>query len=157
VEAWVKENRTDPETFFSTPSRAGGARADFTFDLKFDLFTLDSVQKVIRFDIGDGPRLLASSNIPWDYQPQVWYYVAAVVTPSLATYYVNGAEVGSANYSGMPLLFDPAHIVQVGATTGLPGNNRRIAIVVDEVAIYNYALRSEQIVTHYLTGQSTEE
>jgi len=153
VEAWVMENRIYPaQTFFSTPGRGAGAHANFTFELKFDFLTLDSIQKVVRFDIGDGRRVLTSSLIPLDYQPRVWYHVVAVVTPFGATYYVDGVQIGSANYRGTPLLFDTSHTVQVGGTSSVPGGNRRIATVVDEVAVYNYGLSSDQIAMHHLIG-----
>jgi len=34
----------------------------------------------------------------------------------------------------------------------VPGGNRRIATVVDEVAVYNYGLSSDQIAMHHLIG-----
>jgi hypothetical protein len=73
VEAWVKEKRVHPiETFFNTCATT----SDFSFDFKFD----ELAGKEIRFDIGDGIQWLSTSALPFNFQPHVWYYVAAVIT-----------------------------------------------------------------------------
>ena len=149
VEAWVKEKKISrPQTFFSTRSKA----ADFSFDLKFGIVTIDSTQKQVHFDVGDGSRWLANSGIPFDYQPAIWYHVVAVVTPAGATYYVNGAAIGSASYSGSPLLLDAAHMVQIGTNTEANTITREVETVLDEVAVYDYALTGEQIAAHYFAA-----
>jgi concanavalin A-like lectin/glucanase superfamily protein len=68
----------------------------------------------IYFDVGDGTRWLSASRVPFDYQSQVWYHVAVVATPTGATYYVDGSQVGYATYTGIPLLFDSTHKVEIG-------------------------------------------
>jgi hypothetical protein len=52
--------------------------------------------------------------VPFDYQSQVWYHVAVVATPTGAMYYVDGSQVGYATYTGIPLLFDSTHKVEIG-------------------------------------------
>jgi hypothetical protein len=144
VEAWIRERKVSPgqvQTFFDT--RPPGPEYSFDFKLAW----LD--QKALHFDIGDGSSWLWTGGLPFDFQRGVWYYVAAVVTPSGATVYVDGDSVGSVIYSGTPLLFDPAHTVQIG--TNLPFQEWFHGKI-DEVAVYDYALTNEQIAAHYSAG-----
>ena len=143
VEAWVKEERVHPiETFFNTRSKIG----EFSFDFKFDTLA----GKEIHFDVGDGDRWLSTSSVPFNFEPHVWYYVVAVVTARGATYYVNGSALGSVRYVGNPLLFDPAHRVEIGGNIryGTEWFDGRV----DEVAVYDYALTPDQIAAHYSMG-----
>ena len=154
VEAWVKEKKLySSQTFINTRRKT----AEFSFDLKFELLTLDFVQKEISFDIGDGNRWLSMSRVPFDFKATVWYHVAAVVTPTGATYYVDGVEIGSASYTGTPLLCDFAHRVEIGANTGGGDASYPVESAIDEVAIYDYALAAEQVAAHYLAGEAPVE
>ena len=110
--------------------------------------------KEIRFDVGDGTQWLSTSAVPFDFRRNVWYYVAAVVTTTGATYYVDGSAIGSVTYSGIPLLFDPAHRVQIGTNTRYRKEWFHGAI--DEVAVYDYALTAEQIAAHYAAGTGNQ-
>jgi hypothetical protein len=146
VEAWVKEKKVHPhQTVFNTRN----GTADFSFDFKFDLVTVDALQKVIRIDIGDGKKLLSAMIVPFDVQPQVWYHVAAVVTKTGATLYVNGSSIAYASYNGVPLLFDSTHGVEIGADNRL---REMFNGAIDEVAVYDHELSACQIVAHYLVG-----
>ena len=160
VEAWVKEKKLYREqTFFNTSTLLGNVGiANFGFDFGFDLLTLDYVGgSGIRFDIGDGTRWLSSGRIPLDVKAGVWYHVATVVTSTAATIYLDGVEIGSVSYTGTPLLCDFTHKVEIGQNTGSPTVSNQVQSVIDEVAIYNYALTDEQISTHYLTGNPPGE
>ena len=154
VEAWVKERKLySLQTFFNTCSTP----ANYSFDLKFELFTLNYVHKQAHFDIGDGSRWLATSRLPFDLKATVWYHVAAVVTPTGASYYVDGVEIGSASYTGTPLLCDFAHKVEIGANTASGWIINQVQSVIDEVAIYDYALSADQIAVHHLMGEPLED
>ena len=143
MEAWVKEKQVRPvETFFNTRTKTG----EFSFDFKFDTLA----GKEIHFDVGDGTKWLSTSGVPFDFKRNVWYYVAAVVTRRGATYYVDGSAIGSVTYRGIPLLFDPAHRVQIGTNTRY--DSEWFDGAIDEVAVYNYALTADQIAAHYATG-----
>ncbi|MGI8956151.1 MAG: LamG domain-containing protein [Chthoniobacterales bacterium] len=154
VEAWVKEGKLyQTQTFVNTRSTA----ADYSFDLKFELVTLNFVQKQIHFDIGDGRRWLAVGGLPFDFKATVWYHVAAVVTPTRAVYYVDGVKIGSASYTGTPLLCDFAHKVEIGTNTASGWIFNQVQSVIDEVAIYDYALTADQIAAHHVTGEPPGE
>jgi hypothetical protein len=143
VEAWVKEKQIRPvETFFDTRTKT----AEFSFDFKFDTLA----GKEIHFDVGNGIQWLSTSSVPFDFKRNVWYYVAAVVTTTGATYYVDGSAIGSVSYSGIPLLFDATHTVQIGTNTRY--DSERFDGAIDEVAVYDYALTADQIAAHYATG-----
>jgi len=143
VEAWVYEKRVLPiETFFNTRAPT----AEFSFDFKFDTLA----GKEIHFDIGDGIQWLSTSALPFNFQPHVWYYVAAVVTTNGATYYVDGSALGSVTYNGTPLLFDATHKVEIGTNTRY--DSEWFDGAIDEVAVYDYALTADQIAAHYATG-----
>lgn len=154
VEAWVKEKKLyQTQTFFNTRSTT----ADYSFDLRFELVTLNFVQKQIHIDIGDGRRWLAAGGVPFDFKATVWYHVAVVVTPTGAVYYVDGVKIGSASYTGTPLLCDFAHKVEIGANTASGWIINQVQSVIDEVAIYDYALTADQISAHHLTGEPLGE
>ena len=87
--------------------------------------------------------------MPFDFKRNVWYYVAAVVTKTDATYYINGSAVGSVTYSGIPLLFDSTHKVEIGTCNRF---NEWFDGAIDEVAVYDYAFTADQIAAHYATG-----
>ena len=143
VEAWVREKRLHlVETFFDTRTKTG----EFSFDFKLDVLA----GKKIHFDVGDGTQWLSNSSVPFDFKRDVWYYVAAVVTRRGATYYVDGSAIGSVTYTGIPLLFDATHKVQIGTNTRIDGEWFDGAV--DEVAVYGYALTADQIAAHYATG-----
>ncbi len=143
VEAWVKEKRVHPvETFFDTRTKT----AEFSFDFKLDTLA----GKEIHFDVGDGTQWLSTSGVPFDFRRKVWYYVAAVVTRTGATYYVDGSAIGSVTYRGIPLLFDATHKVQIGTNTRY--DSEWFDGAIDEVAVYDYALTVDQIAAHYATG-----
>jgi hypothetical protein len=143
VEAWVKEKQLHPvETFFSTRTKA----AEFSFDFKLDRLA----GKEIHFDVGDGTKWLSTSSVPFNFEPYVWYYVAAVVSTTGATYYVDGSAIGSVTYTGIPLLFDATHRVAIGTNTRY--NSELFDGAIDEVAVYDYALTAEQIAAHHATG-----
>ena len=118
--------------------------------LSFD-FKLDNLAgKEIHFDIGDGGQWLSTAGVAFDFQLHVWYYLAAVITPTGATYYVDGSEIGSVSYSGNPLLLDSRHKVQLG--TNKRYDTEWFDGPIDEVAVYDYALSAEQIAAHYAIG-----
>jgi len=143
VEAWVKEKKVHlVETFFDTRTKT----AEFSFDFKLDTLA----GKEIHFDVGDGTQWLSNSSVPFDFKRNVWYYVAAVVTTTGATYYVDGSAIGSVTYSGIPLLFDATHKVEIGTNTRY--DSEWFDGAIDEVAVYNYALTADQIAAHYATG-----
>jgi hypothetical protein len=143
VEAWVREKRLHlVETFFDTRTKT----AEFSFDFKLDVLA----GKEIHFDVGDGTKWLSTSSVPFDFKRDVWYYVAAVVTTTGATYYVDGSAIGSVTYTGIPLLFDATHKVQIGTHTRYDSESFDGGI--DEVAVYDYALTADQIAAHYATG-----
>ncbi len=143
VEAWVKEKQIRPvETFFNTRTKT----AEFSFDFKLDTLA----GKEIHFDVGDGTKWLSTSSVPFDFKRNVWYYVAAVVTRRGATYYVDGAAIGSVTYRGIPLLFDATHKVEIGTNTRY--DSEWFDGAIDEVAVYDYTLTADQIAAHYATG-----
>ena len=138
-----EKKRVQPkETFFSTRTKT----AEFSFDFKFDVLA----GREIHFDVGDGTQWLSTSGVPFGFKRDVWYYVAAVVTTTGATYYVDGSAIGSVTYSGIPLLFDATHTVQIGTDTRY--NDEWFQGAIDEVAVYDYALSAEQIAAHYAAG-----
>jgi hypothetical protein len=73
-----------------------------------------------------------------------------VATTTGATYYVDRSAIGSVTYVGNPLLFDPTHTVEVGTNTRY--NSEWFQGAIDEVAVYDYALSTDQIAAHYATG-----
>jgi hypothetical protein len=147
VESWVRLRRNpDPQqgpTFFDTRSPQG----EYSFD--FQLVDFEGMHQV-HIDVGDGSQWLANPYAPFDFKVGPWYYLAAVVTPSGATIFANGDPIGSFSYDGTPLLFDASHAVQIGTDTRY--DFTWFHGKVDEIAVYDYALTTEQIAAHYAAG-----
>ncbi len=148
VEAWIRLRPATPtllDTFVSSRTKL----AEYSFDLK--------VQNVsglpeLHLDVGDGFTWLDTGAVPIRFRSGVWYYVAATVTGTEDVLYVDGVAVATFTHGGVPLLFDQAHKVQVG--TDIRYDDEWFHGKIDEVAVYGYALSSDQVAAHYQAGIS---
>ena len=112
---------------------------DCSFDIKF------REGKRFHADIGDGSRwLVKMANVRFNYNPDIWYHLAYVVTPSNYNIYVNGAlaDYRSIYPPGQPLLYNEEHRLCLGAdaleTADLDGS-------IAEVRIWWTARTAEEI------------
>jgi hypothetical protein len=155
VEAWI--NAFDDSggsggeyDFFSTrrPSEYG-----FDFKLTGTSFPFGNGKRLY-VDVGDGSQWLAigyeTSSVPFNYGLRHWYYVAAVVTATGVTFYEDGGTPRTIPFSGTPLLYDPSHYVQLAGIGSPPIGPLYGGL--DEVAMYDHALTSEQVAAHYAAG-----
>jgi hypothetical protein len=140
VEAWV---------YPSTSGTLGivGSRkpSDDSFDFK-------SLGGAFHGDIGTGSAWLSTAaDTAASYGTlNTWYHVVYVVTPTGYSIYVNATLAGSGSWaSAVPVLFDSTHTLCLAAD-GI--SFEEFIGKIDEVAIYNYALTSAQIATHFNTG-----
>ena len=112
---------------------------DYSFDIKF------REGKRFHGDIGDGSRWLAKmANAKFNYNPNLWYHIAYVVTPTNYNIYVNGALTDYAQIypPDNPLLYDADHRLCLGADLLEPADlDGRVA----EVRIWRTARTAEQI------------
>lgn len=134
------------QTFFDTRT----PYSEYSFDFKLSGGNL-------QVDVGDGccSWFLTGPGIPFDFQQNRWYQVAAVITQTAATLYVNGRSIGTLPYpygTGDPLLYDQAHPVYLGANaryTTEPFLGR-----IDEVAMYLRLLSAQDIGRLYTLGSA---
>ncbi len=144
VEAWVNPSATG-STYGIVGSRES---SDYSFDMSY-------ISGQFHADIGNGTSWLtqtANTTASTYTTLNAWYHVVYVVTPTGYTVYVDGVNAGSNSYtSATPLLFNSSHNLCVGAS-GSNLNNFKGKI--DEVAVYNTALSSTQILNHYNLGRT---
>jgi hypothetical protein len=143
VEAWV-----NPASSSGTLGILGATTpSTFSFSLAYNAGQFLG-------EIGNGTSWLASAaNTSASYTTlNAWYHVVYVVTPTAYTIYVDGVSAGSGSYSSStPVLFNSTHNLCVGAEGSNVDNfNGKL----DEVAVYNYALTSNQVSTHYNLGRT---
>ncbi|MFY9586947.1 MAG: PA14 domain-containing protein [Actinomycetota bacterium] len=142
VETWVKPS-TATGTLGIFGTRFGG---DNSFDLK-----LMNGNK-IHSDIGNGSSwITTAADANFSYAAGDRIHIVYVVTPDDYTIYANGAQVGSGDISGTPLLYNATHTIRIGNSTATEGFNGTI----DEVAVYPVALAPERVEEHYLASSLT--
>jgi hypothetical protein len=147
IVTWIKNTGATgnaEQTFFDTRTPLG----DYSFDFKLSNGNL-------KVDVGNGSTwFLTGPGIPFNFQLNTWYMVAAVITSTTATLYVNGRQIGAEQYpSGTPLLFDPDHAVYLG-TNALFNTTEWFKGGMDEVAVFLRPLQSETIAMFYIIGKS---
>ena len=147
--AWIKNTGAtgnSEQTFFDTRTSLG----DYSFDFKLSNGNL-------KVDVGNGSTwFLTGPGIPFNFRLNTWYMVAAVITSTTATFYVNSRQIGAEQYpfgTGTPLLFDPDHAVYLG-TNALFNTTESFKGGIDEVAVFPRALRSETIAMFYIVGNA---
>jgi hypothetical protein len=148
VVAWINntgDTGYPEQTFFDTRTPF----AEFSFDFKLSFGNL-------KVDVGDGTTwFLTGPGVPFDFHLNKWYQVAAVITSTTATLYVNGRQIGVEQYpfgTGTPLLFDPDHAVYLGTNARYTSEFFKGGI--DEVAVYLRTLSSHTIATLYTVGRA---
>jgi hypothetical protein len=102
--------------------------------------------------LGNNVRLLGGPNFVPSFNLSVGttYYIVGVSDGAGTGYlYVNGSLVSSGPYASVEPYRNVAHIAI--ASDG----SSRFNGVIDEVAVYNYALSSERISVHYEVGTGT--
>lgn len=145
VECWVLTRR--PKGTETIVSSRGPK--DCAFDIKF------REGKRFHADIGDGSRwLMKMANATFRYNPNIWYHLAYVVTPTNYTVYVNGDYwCDSLIYPpGQPMLYDEEHQLMFGADSidSDPLNG-----CIADVRVWNTARTADEIKTNMsrvLTG-----
>jgi len=119
-----------------------GSRApsDFGFDVKLMNGNL------LHADIGTGSSWLSTqADVALNYVAGQWYHIAYVVTSSGYTIYVNGAQVSSNTYSGIPLLADQNHVMRIGSN----GFSEYWDGGIDDVRVFSSALNPSEIYALY--------
>jgi hypothetical protein len=83
-----------------------------------------------------------------------WTHLAATYDGTTKRFYVNGVEVG---ISTTPFGVNDSSVLRIGGGASEGSGNYFFEGDVDEVAIYDKALTSEQIVQHFLAGSPITE
>jgi len=124
---------------------------DYAFDIKF------REGKRFHADIGNGSSwLMKMANATFRYNPDIWYHIAYVVTPTNYTVYVNGDfwTSGPLYPPGRPMLFDPDHQLIFGADSidSAPLNG-----CVADVRVWSTARTAGEIKTNMNQGLTGSE
>ncbi len=143
VEEWVRPRTSSGDHAFFSSRYIG----DFSFDAQLST----AYGRGVRVDVGDGGQWFVTQTVALAWQAHTTYYIAVVATTTRVTVYVDGAPIGTLDYScgsscPPPLLFDATHEIQVGQDEEYP-----VWFVgrLDEVAVYQHALSADQIAAHY--------
>jgi hypothetical protein len=138
VEGWVGTNISGNGIEIWLSSRTP---SDYGFDIM--LIKSETFGYGVGVDVGDGSQWLVTETFSFPWRQSVWYHVVAVATLTDVTVYVDDASLGSSSYTGTPLLYDLSH--QLKISSFFSGK-------IDEVAVYESALTSEQVAAHYAAG-----
>jgi hypothetical protein len=92
--------------------------------------------------IDDNNRLL----VPFSFEMNKWYYLAATWNGLVSRVYINGIEIGSRSTSGI--------FINQNLSLGIGSDINPFAWcfngTIDEVTFYNRALSQEEIIGHYI-------
>jgi autotransporter-associated beta strand protein len=150
VETWVYGQGPQPNAgFVSKGYGAGGEQFCLSASAGGNNFTF-----FVR-DVSGAVHQVITGNTP--FAVQGWYHLVGVCDEpnGLVHLYVNGLEVGTgaAITPGSGLLSSPLSVA-IGARPSIAGTNYDTQLVgtLDEVAIYNYALSSNQVAAHYYSS-----
>jgi hypothetical protein len=84
--------------------------------------------------------------VPFSFEINKWYYLAATWDGSVSKAYVNGVEIGSRSTSGS---FTNQNL-NLGIGSDINPINEHFNGTIDEVMIYNRALSEEEVFAHYI-------
>ncbi len=100
------------------------------------------------FRMGDADGYVANIDDSGLIQPGVWVHLVGVADGTNAYLYENGV-LEAMTVVVRPFLGNIGETTDIGTSTSF---NRQIEAAVDECAIYNYALTTNQIAAHYAAG-----
>lgn len=85
-------------------------------------------------------------------QPNIWYHIAAVHTPTSVHVYVNGVEaIGTLQSGNYSTIFNSNQPLRIGASIGGPTGNVLINFLncfIDEVRLWDYPLSAAEVAAH---------
>ncbi|HWQ90191.1 MAG TPA: immunoglobulin domain-containing protein [Clostridia bacterium] len=151
VEAWIKATEVLYDAGIVSKGAGGGG----------EQFTLDTGGTAagahgIRFFVRNAAGTVISANTGTNLLDAAWHHVVGICDQvnSNVSLYVDGrlsSRVTMAPGSGLQFSPEPVSIGarRGGATTGY---NNQFYGTIDEVALYSYALSSNQVVSHYLAS-----
>lgn len=84
--------------------------------------------------------------VPFSFEINKWYYLAATWNGSVSRAYVNGIEIGNRSTSGS---FTNQNL-NLGIGSDINPINSHFNGTIDEVMIYNRALSEEEVFAHYI-------
>lgn len=137
MEAWVKPtNVTGVQEYI----RKDGAGAGYF--IRQSSSTLESL-----FSVGGGGTyvLLSAGTIT----AGVWQHVVATYDGANVRHYINGILVGT---QAETRAFSPNNAPTMIATQNPSGGSEDFVGVLDEIAVYNFALSATQVMNHYAAG-----
>ena len=143
VELWLKMKGTSPARPYNTFIGDGeGFWGDHNLS-----FTYDFADKLWQFFYYPTDAN-GNFNITHDTGTD-WNHVVIIYTATTQNFYINGTQVASRPIGPFNAPFPSSSILYIGAS---PGDSQYINAVIDEVALYNRALKPEEILHHYQNG-----
>jgi hypothetical protein len=97
----------------------------------------------VRFGVINDANLF---DVPFSFEINKWYYLAATWNGSVSRVYVNGIEIGNRSTSGSFTNQD----VNLGIGCDINPFHAYFNGTIDNVMIYNRALTAEEVMAHYL-------
>lgn len=152
VEAWVNGYQQTQDAGIVSLGYGGGGE-------EFDLDTgNDSVSHGFRFFVRDASGATHASTSTIIPQYGTWHHLVGVCDESngVVTLYVDGlvASSGSGSIAPRSGILSSIRNMIIGArpSNSTANNNLQFQGNIDDVAVYNYALSSSQVVSHYVSA-----
>ncbi|HEU5069997.1 MAG TPA: immunoglobulin domain-containing protein [Verrucomicrobiae bacterium] len=151
VEAWVKGNAFDQTTDAGLVTKGpGGGGEQFCLDTG----STGAGTHGIRFYVRDAAGAVHSANTGTNQLDGLWHHVVGVCDQahSNVVLYVDGRRSSTATITPLTGLLNSTEPVSIGSrrsSSGSPTYNNQFYGSIDEVAIYGYALSSNQVLNHY--------
>lgn len=141
VEAWINLSNTS----FVGTAFVVGSDAPSSTHLGF-LLGITTTTVFFRTGTGSGQNQVSNNR---SLSASTWYHLVGVFAGTSITTYLNGVQLGTAAVTASTIA-TTTNQINIGAR---PNNSSNyFPGVMDEVAIYNYALTSSQIAAHYAAG-----
>ncbi len=152
VEAWVNGYAQTSDAGIVTLGYSGAEQ--FDLDCGSDTSPTSHGFRFFIRDASGGTHGVSSTNEPLS---GTWYHLVGVVdeiSSQSVTFYVDGLPVGNAGVSTGSGILSSTNLLGIGSRLGSATTNYNLQFSgnINDVAIYNYALSSSQVLNQYLSA-----
>lgn len=153
IEAWVSGYQQNYDAGIVTLGWGGGGE-QFNLDCGSDSGGTSHGFRFFMRDAGGTTHGVSSTNIAAVVGQGPWYHLVAVVdeiSNQSVTFYINGQSAGSASCPSGSGVLASSYAMGIGSRMGSQSTNFNLQFLgnINDVAIFNYALNSNQVLNEY--------